>query len=140
MKRDGWTDARRAREMWSGVTVQSVGTPPPALASLRANFSEYALGWGVRDYRGRKLALHSGGLAGMAAGAAETVASYRAKASASQDPLVRTVRGQRVAQQLAQPRDHIDSGFILLAAHQSRDADREPERRHPAADGEHRSI
>ena len=57
--------ARRAREMWSGVTVQPVGTPSPALASLRANFSEYALGWGVRDYRGRKLALHSGGLAGM---------------------------------------------------------------------------
>ena len=40
-----WT-ARRAREMWSGVTVQSVGTPSPALASLRANFSEYALGLG----------------------------------------------------------------------------------------------
>jgi CubicO group peptidase (beta-lactamase class C family) len=59
-----WT-ARRAREMWSGVTPQPIGNPPPALASLRANFSEYALGWGVRDYRGRKLAMHSGGLAGM---------------------------------------------------------------------------
>lgn len=57
--------ARRAREMWSGVTVQPVGVPAPPLTSLRANFSEYALGWGVRDYRGRKLALHSGGLAGM---------------------------------------------------------------------------
>jgi CubicO group peptidase (beta-lactamase class C family) len=51
--------------MWSGVTVQPVGVPAPPLTSLRANFSEYALGWGVRDYRGRKLALHSGGLAGM---------------------------------------------------------------------------
>lgn len=57
--------ARRAREMWSGVTVQGVGTPSPALSSLRANFAEYALGWGLRDYRGRKLALHTGGLAGM---------------------------------------------------------------------------
>jgi CubicO group peptidase (beta-lactamase class C family) len=57
--------ARRAREMWSGVTVQGVGIPSPALASLRANFAEYALGWGLRDYRGRKLALHTGGLAGM---------------------------------------------------------------------------
>ena len=51
--------------MWSGVTVQGVGIPSPALASLRANFAEYALGWGLRDYRGRKLALHTGGLAGM---------------------------------------------------------------------------
>jgi len=59
-----WT-ARRSREMWSGVTVQPIGSPSPALASLRANFSEYALGWGIRDYRGRKLATHSGGLAGM---------------------------------------------------------------------------
>lgn len=62
-----WTQAR-AREMWTGVTPLPIGNPPaalPMLAPLRANFSLYALGWFVRDYRGVKLATHTGGLSGM---------------------------------------------------------------------------
>ncbi len=59
-----WTQPR-ARDMWTGVTITPAGTPRGALAPLRANFSEYALGWGLRDYHGWKVANHSGGLAGM---------------------------------------------------------------------------
>lgn len=57
--------AREAREMWSPQTVLGIGTPPPALAALRANFAAYGLGWFLRDYRGRKIASHTGGLSGM---------------------------------------------------------------------------
>jgi hypothetical protein len=57
--------AREAREMWSPQTVLNVGTPPPALAALRANFAAYGLGWFLRDYRGRKIVSHTGGLSGM---------------------------------------------------------------------------
>jgi CubicO group peptidase (beta-lactamase class C family) len=56
---------REAREMWAPHTIKSIGSPPPALAALRANFSAYGLGWDLRDYRGFKLVTHTGGLAGM---------------------------------------------------------------------------
>jgi CubicO group peptidase (beta-lactamase class C family) len=46
------------------VTPMPSGNPPPELAALRANFRGYALGLDVRDYRGRKLLNHTGGLPG----------------------------------------------------------------------------
>ncbi|HYK11922.1 MAG TPA: serine hydrolase [Gemmatimonadales bacterium] len=57
--------ARQAREMWSPQTILRIGTPPPDLAALRPNFAAYGLGWFLRDYRGRKLVEHTGGLTGM---------------------------------------------------------------------------
>ncbi len=57
--------ARQAREMWSGQTIQPIADPPSPLAALRPNFAEYALGWRLRDYQGRKIVSHTGGLAGM---------------------------------------------------------------------------
>jgi CubicO group peptidase (beta-lactamase class C family) len=57
--------ARQAREMWSAQTVTAINDPEPALAALRPNFTAYALGWRLRDYRGHKLVHHTGGLAGM---------------------------------------------------------------------------
>jgi CubicO group peptidase (beta-lactamase class C family) len=56
---------RQAGEMWSGQTILPISDPPPPLAALRANFAEYALGWRLRDYLGRKIVSHTGGLAGM---------------------------------------------------------------------------
>ncbi len=55
---------QRSREMWTGQTILPIGDPPPALAGLKANFADYALGWGLRDYHGRKLVGHTGGVAG----------------------------------------------------------------------------
>jgi len=54
----------RSKEMWSGQTILPVGDPPPPLAGLKANFADYALGWGLRDYHGRKLVGHTGGVGG----------------------------------------------------------------------------
>jgi CubicO group peptidase (beta-lactamase class C family) len=59
-----WT-TRRTREMWSPQTILPIGNPPPAFAALRANFQAYGLGWVLRDYRGRKIVSHTGGLTGM---------------------------------------------------------------------------
>ena len=55
---------RRSREMWSPQTILPTGDPPPGLAGLKTNFADYALGWGLRDYHGRKLVGHTGGVAG----------------------------------------------------------------------------
>ncbi len=55
---------KQSREMWSSQTILPVSEPPPSLAALKANFSNYALGWNVRDYHGRKLVAHTGGLPG----------------------------------------------------------------------------
>ncbi|TAK19027.1 MAG: serine hydrolase, partial [Acidobacteria bacterium] len=53
-----------ARELEAFVTPQPFGNPAPELKALRKNFSGYALGLGVSDYRGRKLITHTGGLPG----------------------------------------------------------------------------
>ena len=52
-------------QLWSLVTPLPIDNPPPELASLRENFSGYALGFFIRDYRGYKLVQHTGGLPGM---------------------------------------------------------------------------
>src|SRR6185437_11906346 len=57
--------AREAREMWSPQTILGIGDFPPDFAALRPNFAAYGLGWFLRDYRGRKIVSHTGGLSGM---------------------------------------------------------------------------
>lgn len=57
--------AARSKEMWSEVTPIPINDPPPQLPALKMNFSSYALGWSVNDYRGYKLVWHTGGLSGM---------------------------------------------------------------------------
>ena len=55
----------RTREMWSGQTIMPVPDLPPTLAPYLPTFLLYGLGWDLRDYRGRKLVTHTGGLDGM---------------------------------------------------------------------------
>src|SRR4029079_7478455 len=53
-----------ARELTTIVTPIPIGGGAPELASVRPNFQGYALGFGIRDYRGHKLVTHTGGLPG----------------------------------------------------------------------------
>jgi CubicO group peptidase (beta-lactamase class C family) len=55
---------QRSKEMWSAQTILPIGDPPPTLSGLKANFADYALGWGLHDYHGRKLVGHTGGVGG----------------------------------------------------------------------------
>ena len=55
---------KQSREMWSPQTILPTGNPSPSLLALRTNFSAYGLGWGLRDYHGRKLVGHTGGVTG----------------------------------------------------------------------------
>jgi CubicO group peptidase (beta-lactamase class C family) len=59
-----WT-SRQTREMWSPQTILPIGTFPAPFTALRPNFQAYGLGWFLRDYRGRKIVSHTGGLTGM---------------------------------------------------------------------------
>jgi len=52
------------RQLTTLVTPIPIGNPPPELPALAMSFNGYALGLGVRDYRGHKLLLHTGGLPG----------------------------------------------------------------------------
>ena len=52
------------RQLWEMVTPIPIGEPPRELAATRPNFQGYALGLGVRDYRGRKMLAHSGSFPG----------------------------------------------------------------------------
>jgi CubicO group peptidase (beta-lactamase class C family) len=56
--------AATARQLTSIVTPIPIGDPPPELAPLRTNFHGYALGFDIRDYRGHKAVMHTGGLPG----------------------------------------------------------------------------
>jgi CubicO group peptidase (beta-lactamase class C family) len=55
---------RSTRQLWAMVTPIPIGDPAPELGALRPQFNGYALGLGVRDYRGRKILTHTGGLPG----------------------------------------------------------------------------
>lgn len=55
---------RQSKEMWSPQTILPIADPPPPLAGLKPNFADYALGWRLLDYHGRKLVGHTGGVAG----------------------------------------------------------------------------
>jgi CubicO group peptidase (beta-lactamase class C family) len=59
-----WKDTS-AREMWQVQTPLPVTDPPAALKSTKAGFAGYGLGWSLRDYKGRKIVTHGGGLTGM---------------------------------------------------------------------------
>ena len=51
-------------ELWREVTPMPIDSQPAGLPHLRPHFSGYALGLDVRDYRGRFLLQHTGGLPG----------------------------------------------------------------------------
>ncbi|MGW8390055.1 serine hydrolase [Pseudoduganella sp. HUAS MS19] len=56
--------AKQAREMWTQQTPMKISEPKPALAATKPNFAAYGLGFQLRDYRGRKIAMHGGALQG----------------------------------------------------------------------------
>ncbi len=53
------------REMWTPQIMNRASEPQGLLKPLKANFSGYGLGWGLKDYRGRKIVSHGGALTGM---------------------------------------------------------------------------
>ncbi|CAN7672637.1 serine hydrolase [Pseudoduganella sp. LjRoot289] len=55
---------KQLREMWTAQTPMKIAEPKPPLAATRANFAAYGLGFQLRDYKGRKIALHGGALQG----------------------------------------------------------------------------
>jgi CubicO group peptidase (beta-lactamase class C family) len=55
---------QRSREMWSPQTILPIGDPSAPLAGLKATFADYGFGWVLRDYHGRKLVGHTGGVGG----------------------------------------------------------------------------
>jgi CubicO group peptidase (beta-lactamase class C family) len=56
---------KRSAEMWSPTTIVPVSDPPAPIAATKPNFVCYGLGWFLRDYHGRKLVYHTGGLTGL---------------------------------------------------------------------------
>lgn len=55
---------KTTRQLWALVTPIPVTEPPDELKPLRANFRGYGLGFGLRDYRGKKIVQHTGSLPG----------------------------------------------------------------------------
>jgi len=56
--------AKQAREMWTAQTPMRISEPNAKLAGTRPNFAAYGLGFQLRDWQGKLLALHSGALQG----------------------------------------------------------------------------
>jgi len=55
---------KQAREMWTAQTPMGITEPNPKLAATRPNFLAYGLGFQLRDWQGKLLAMHSGALQG----------------------------------------------------------------------------
>ena len=56
--------AKQANELWTEQTPIRIRDPKPALAATKPNFAAYGLGFSLRDYKGRKIAMHGGALQG----------------------------------------------------------------------------
>lgn len=54
-----------SRAMWTPEVITPISTYPGALSALTPQFSAYALGWSVEDYRGVKILEHGGAVLGM---------------------------------------------------------------------------
>ncbi|MFA6455312.1 MAG: serine hydrolase [Bacteroidota bacterium] len=57
--------AKTAQTLWSVQTPLPVGKVAKELAPIQPNFAGYGAGFFLRDYRGKKLVWHTGGLSGM---------------------------------------------------------------------------
>jgi CubicO group peptidase (beta-lactamase class C family) len=65
LDREGYLfSEKQSVEMWSPQTILPIKDPPPPLAALKPHFYDYALGWFLYDYHGRKIVGHTGGVAG----------------------------------------------------------------------------
>ena len=51
-------------EMWAPQTIEPIGPALPGLEDMTPDFQQYALGWEIRDYGGKKIIWHSGGVFG----------------------------------------------------------------------------
>lgn len=58
-----WSE-KQAREMWTAQTPMTISTPRPPLMATKPNFYAYGLGFQLRDYRGKLVAMHGGALQG----------------------------------------------------------------------------
>ena len=56
--------ADSSEQMWTPVTPMPITPWPGVLAETAPQFSGYALGWSVEDYKGHKIIWHAGGLFG----------------------------------------------------------------------------
>lgn len=56
---------KQAHTLWTPLTILPIGDPPAELAEAYPHFIDYAMGEVLRDYRGRLLVYHTGGLQGM---------------------------------------------------------------------------
>jgi CubicO group peptidase (beta-lactamase class C family) len=54
----------QSKEMWTAQTILPNREFPGSLAHLNSSFGAYGLGWGLREYHGRQLVEHTGGVAG----------------------------------------------------------------------------
>lgn len=55
----------QSEQMWTAHIPIGIGSSSPELRDRQPSFAAYGLGWRLKDYRGRKLVHHGGGLAGM---------------------------------------------------------------------------
>jgi CubicO group peptidase (beta-lactamase class C family) len=55
---------KSSQDMWAQQMIVPIHPVPSELKTLQARFLGYGMGWGLRDYKGRKLVSHSGGVAG----------------------------------------------------------------------------
>ncbi len=53
-----------SNDMWAQQMIVPVRPYPEELKNLQPHFAGYGMGWVLRDYKGRKLVSHSGGVAG----------------------------------------------------------------------------
>jgi CubicO group peptidase (beta-lactamase class C family) len=104
----------QSKEMWNPVTPQPISHYPAEFAVTDPNFSLYALGWDVQDYRGAKLIWHGGAVFGSLAAVAllpnRNVGIYIA-VNSEEGEIVRGLLYELLDHYLGLPRGHWPEKF-----------------------------
>jgi len=117
---------RSSHEMWSQQMVVPIGEAPDELKGLQRHFSGYGMGWGLRDYKGRKLVSHSGGVAGYVTRVMlvpEENLGVVILTNAEEDSAFESVLFHILDSYLGGPTEDYIAGFKALGDKQQKDAD-----------------
>ncbi|HEV8408286.1 MAG TPA: serine hydrolase [Sphingomicrobium sp.] len=104
----------QSEQMWTGVVITPIRHFPAEFAATEPNFSLYALGWDIEDYRGAKVVGHDGAVLGSQA----TIALLPGKdigifiaANSEDGEIILGLRDELLDHYLGQPINHWPEKF-----------------------------
>src|SRR3546814_18626320 len=107
MRMSDWSSDECSSDlMWTPQVLTPVRAYPPPISDMTPQFSSYALGWSVQDYRGIKTVQHGGvvfGVLTMVVMVPDRKVAFALQMNSAAHPVLRGVMNELLATYLAFP-------------------------------------